>query len=89
MVSILDDDDEPESDLVPTVEIPDTADADPELARAFWLLVLVFNAALLGVSLGLMLVVFRDQWLLGGGIFLGGLVAFLLGVLGYRRQRKS
>jgi hypothetical protein len=68
----------PEEDLVsiPSVEGPAATDSgeagagveiDSEVARLFWVSVVYANVALGGVAIGLMLVVFRGQWTVGGG----------------------
>lgn len=61
-----------------------TADVPAELRRAFWFLVVVFNAALLGVGLGLLLLVFERGPDLGVELLGAGL---LLGAYGYLRYR--
>ena len=71
-------------DLVPEPpSVPDTSkkedEADTELKKQFWSLVLIFNVALFGMSLGLMVVGFRGRWQVGGAIFLAGAFAFLRG----------
>lgn len=86
------DEDELTRDLGP--DIPSTQsyadrDAPPELKRAFWTTVLLFNVALLAVSLGLMLVGFQQRFLFGGGLVLVGLVAFVRGWLRYRTVQKD
>ena len=59
----------PEHDLprIPEVATPDSEEtsADPELLRLFWASVVAANVALLGLSLGPMLVFFRGDWMLG------------------------
>ena len=75
---------EAEQELAPSVDIPDSADADPQLQRQFWLLVLVFNVALLAFSVGLMLVVFRGRWGDGMTGVTAGVVLFLYGYYRYR-----
>lgn len=80
--------DDPSEGLRPDIpKAPDTTrnDADPELKKRFWSLVLLFNVALFGTSFGLMLVGFEGRWRLGGAFFLVGLVAFVRGWRGYRR----
>ncbi|WP_267642889.1 DUF7322 domain-containing protein [Haloarchaeobius amylolyticus] len=67
--------------------VPDESDAPSELKYEFWTMVLVFNAAILGVSLGGMYILFRGNWDLGGRIFLGGVVFFLYGL--YRYQTRT
>lgn len=78
------------SDLGPDVpEAPDPTegdvDIDPATHRLFWGLVVVFNAALLAVSLGLMFAGFEGRYALGGQLVLAGLV---LGGYGYYRYRQ-
>jgi len=70
---------------VPGVPDPDGIDADPELRRQFWSLVLLFNVALFGMALGVMLVGFEGRWRVGGALFAVGIVAFVRGWRGYRR----
>ncbi|QLH84505.1 DUF7322 domain-containing protein [Halosimplex pelagicum] len=84
----------PEVD-VPEVEVPSVetnhddfdADVDPELRRTFWRLVVVFDVALLALSLGPMFVYFRGDWETGGPLFALGAISFAYGVLTYRRYR--
>lgn len=74
-------------------EIPDysekAADADPEVSALFWKLVLVFNVAVMGVSLGLMFGVFRNNWELGSQLLAGGLILGGYGFYRYRRFQRS
>lgn len=69
--------------------VPDTSknesEADTELKKRFWSLVLIFNVALFGMSLGLMVVGFRGRWQVGGAIFAVGAFAFLRGWRGYQK----
>ncbi|WP_254543704.1 DUF7322 domain-containing protein [Halomarina pelagica] len=79
---------DPES-IGPRVEYAapeDLADADvsDELFRAFWATVLMANVGLFAVSLGLMFVVFRAQYRLGGVVFGVGALALLFGYRYYR-----
>ncbi|WP_276300617.1 DUF7322 domain-containing protein [Halorussus lipolyticus] len=60
-------------------------EADPELKKQFWSLVLIFNVALFGMSLGLMVVGFRGRLQVGGAIFLAGAFAFLRGWRQYQK----
>jgi hypothetical protein len=79
--------DDPAAGLEPDVSrVPDASknDVDPELKKRFWKLVLLFNVALFGMSLGVMLVGFEGRWQLGGAFFAVGAVAFVRGWLGYR-----
>jgi hypothetical protein len=83
-----------ESVRVPSIDLPevpevtppstDGSDAPPELAQAFWILVLVVNGAVLATALGAMFVVFESDWDLGGRLLFAGGV---LGVYGYYRYR--
>ena len=75
---------EAERELAPSVDVPDSSNADPKLQRQFWLLVLVFNAALLAFSVGLMLAVFRGRWNDGIAGVAAGIILFLYGYHRYR-----
>ncbi|GGJ08818.1 hypothetical protein GCM10008995_18330 [Halobellus salinus] len=76
---------DPEDDLVsvPSVESPALdpgaegagIEIDGELARLFWAAVVYANIALGGVSIGLLLVLFRGQVTVGGAGIAVGLVA--------------
>lgn len=72
-------------------EAPSTssvADADvenPEIARQFWQLVLVFNVALLALSVGAMFVGFRGNLDLGLKVLAVGVLTFALGLYRYHR----
>ncbi|WP_335999561.1 DUF7322 domain-containing protein [Halorientalis halophila] len=84
--------DVPEVD-VPEVDIPeppDPSDSDvPEdLLRSFWKLVAIFNVALLAVSLGPMLAVFRGEWVNGGLVFAVGVAFFAYGYARYQRAKR-
>lgn len=70
----------------PSVDVPDAEDAPRDLQATFWSLVVQFNVALLGVSLGVMLVAFEGEWFWGGAALLAGLFAFARGYRGYRRE---
>ncbi|WP_128477623.1 DUF7322 domain-containing protein [Halorussus pelagicus] len=79
--------DDPSENLAPDPpQVPDTSqnDADPELKQQFWSLVLLFNVALFGMSLGLMLVGFEGRWQVGGALVAVGAFAFLRGWRRYR-----
>lgn len=62
------------------------ADADPELVRSFWVLVAVFNAAVLATSVGVLTVVFTDDPR-GYAATAVGVVLFVAGYRRYRRVR--
>ncbi|MFB6069051.1 MAG: hypothetical protein ABEJ90_03895 [Halobacterium sp.] len=86
------DDDEPfddekteaERELAPSVDVPDESAASPELRRRFWLLVVVFNLAVLAASVGAMLVAFRGAYDTGGSLLAAGVVLFAYGLFRYR-----
>ena len=78
-------------DIPEAPEPPDGA-ANSEVTSLFWKLVVVFNVALLALSVGPMLAYFEGQVDLGIRITLVGVVAFAYGVFRYRRfvnQRDS
>lgn len=72
-----------------TPSIPNTAanaeNADPETANLFWILVIVFNVAVMGLAIGPMFIVFRNRWGLGLQLFLGGAILFAYGYYRYRK----
>lgn len=74
-------------------EVPDLSekatDADPDVRLLFWWLVLVFDAALLAFSLGLMFIAFEGKWALGSQLTVAGLVLGGYGYLRYRRFDRS
>ena len=74
---------------VPEPPDPSENDVDPELPRRFWALVVVFNVALLAISLGLMFVAFEGAYALGGQFLVGGLAAFGFGLYRYRTTKRS
>ena len=64
--------------------VPSSEDVPTELARTFWVIVLVINAGLLALSIGVMFLIFRGDVSTAGPLLLGG--ALLL-ALAYRRYR--
>ncbi|MDS0277383.1 hypothetical protein NDI85_06230 [Halomicroarcula sp. S1AR25-4] len=68
---------------VPKAPSPPDGSANSEVAGLFWKLVLVFNVALLGLSVGPMLVYFEGRVDLGIRVFLVGLLAFAYGTARY------
>lgn len=88
---------DPEDDLVsvPSVDIPGEAaddegagiDVDGEIATFFWGAVVYTNVGLGGVSLGLLLVGFRGQWLWGGAAVGVGVLALYRTYDLYERYR--
>jgi hypothetical protein len=82
---------DPES-LGPDVPSPSDSDYSGDATGLFVRLVIVFNVALLALSLGPMLAYFEGQVDLGLRIFLVGVIAFGYGMFRYvkfERERKS
>lgn len=78
----FDEESEAEAEVQPSV--PSAGSAPAELQRAFWTLVVVFNAALLAGSLGLMFLAFRGDLSRGGSLLFLGVG---LGLYGWRRYQ--
>jgi hypothetical protein len=75
--------DTPEGDATGSnldITIPDGSDAPAGLRASFWGVVLLFNVALLLVSVGPMFALILGRWRTGGTLFAVGAVAFGLGV---------
>ncbi|WP_148413112.1 hypothetical protein [Haloferax sp. KTX1] len=66
-----------------------SADVNPTVARLFWASVVLANVGLAGVTIGPMLVYFRGETLLGGGIFLFGAVALVRVYSIYREFKRG
>ncbi|MFC4449535.1 DUF7322 domain-containing protein [Halorussus aquaticus] len=73
----------------PQVSVPSEEDAPTAVKKEFWSLVLLFNVALFGMSLGIMLVGFEGRWEFGGAIFAVGAFAFARGWYGYRKATST
>ena len=58
-------------------------------SRLFWGLVVLFNVAIVAVSLGVMLIAFGVDETLGLQVLLGGLVLSVYGVYRYRDARNQ
>lgn len=67
----------------------DIVDVPEEVSRRFWSLVVVLNLGLLASALGLMLVAFRGQLLVGGLSFGLGVGTLGYGVVKYRQSRRA
>jgi hypothetical protein len=76
----------PEAPSVPDLS-HQASEVNPETAQLFWSLVLVFNAALFLLSIGVMFALFQSQWTFGAQLFLAGAVLFVYGYYRYRRFR--
>lgn len=59
------------------------SDAPPELVKAFWSLVLLFNVGILATALGLMFIVFRADLTIGGGLLIVGVLTLGVGIYRY------
>lgn len=68
---------------------PDPSNADSEVAGLFWKLVLVFNVAVFGLSVGPMIGFFLGDWDLALQVFTVGAVAFAYGGLRYYQFRRA
>lgn len=70
----------------PDLDLPEMEDVDvpQELFVAFWTVVAMANIALLGITVGALVIIAFGEWLLGtGGIGVG----VLAGLVGYRRYK--
>lgn len=64
-------------------------DVNPEVARLFWASVVLANVGLAGLTVGPMLVYFRGDTLLGGGLFLFGAVVLVRVYSIYRKFKRG
>ncbi|WP_058828068.1 hypothetical protein [Haloferax sp. Q22] len=64
-------------------------DVNPEVARLFWASVVLANVGLAGLTVGPMLVYFRGDTLLGGGLFLFGTVVLVRVYSIYREFKRG
>ena len=74
---------------VPEAPSPPDGAADTEVAALFWKLVVVFNIALLALSVGPMLAYFEGQVEFGLRVFLVGVIAFAYGTFRYVQFRRE
>ena len=74
---------------VPEAPSPPDGAADTEVAALFWKLVVVFNIALLALSVGPMLAYFEGQVEFGLRVFLFGVIAFAYGTFRYVQFRRE
>lgn len=63
--------------------------ADPAVARAFWTLAVVFNVAIMALSVGAMFVIFRGNYSLGGQLVAVGTILAAYGFYRYRNRPTS
>ena len=80
-----------EPDLGPDVPEPPEPDGDthPRVQLLFWGLVVVFNIAVLGIGVGILLIVFDGNLTLGGQVLAVGLVLLGYGLYRYRDARRE
>ncbi|POG57391.1 DUF7322 domain-containing protein [Haloferax marisrubri] len=82
-----DGDDDPDGDGDDAPEF--SPDVNPEVARLFWASVVLANVGLAGITVGPMLVYFRGDTLLGGGLFLFGAVVLVRVYSIYREFKRG
>jgi len=63
------------------------AEGSSDTLRAFIIVAVLVHAGLFGASLGAMLVGFRGQWVVGGSLMVGGLLAIAGAIVRYRWYR--
>lgn len=77
-------------DLGPPVpEAPNAEDAPTGVRVRFWALAVVFNLAVLGVGVGLVLIVFDGNLEFGGQLLVAGLLLFGYGLYRYRNAKRE
>ncbi len=74
-----------EQDSISGVDVPDGSDAPPELRRAFWSLVLVLNAAILALTIGILFVIFQGWSTVAEALLLFAVLLFGAAYIRYRR----
>jgi hypothetical protein len=74
---------------VPEAPNPPDGTGDNEVAALFWKLVVVFNVALLALSLGPMLAYFEGRVEFGLQVFLAGVILFGYGTFRYVQFRRD
>lgn len=67
--------------------VADNDDVDPRIRTHFWLVVAVFDVALLAIAVGLTLIFLDGNRWLGDKALVGGLLLFAYGVYRYRVAR--
>lgn len=82
----------PEHDLGPRVSIPEPENVDQDLATTWWTSVVLANVALGAPAVGLLLILFRGEWRIGGAAVLVGLlagVALVRTIRGFEQRRET
>ncbi|WIV67622.1 DUF7322 domain-containing protein [Natrialbaceae archaeon AArc-T1-2] len=81
---------DPNSDTITIPEVEtDESDVPSELLKTFWATVIVVNAAVLFVSVGVMIIGFLGRFRDGGVLIVGGLALFGFAYRRYRAFRDS
>jgi hypothetical protein len=89
------DDDEFEPDRPgPKIDIPESPDlseidTSDNVVQTFWIVVIMVDIGLFATSLGVMIIVFRGELQLGGGIFAIGAFALLSGYRHYLKYQNN
>lgn len=73
----------------PDAESEDTGDVPAKLRAKFWVLVLLFNIAIAGLSVGAMFILFESNYGLGSQLVAGGGLLFGYGLYRYRRAKRQ
>lgn len=82
-----DEESDAERELAPDPPDPSNADVPASLRKQFWLLVIVFNVALIASSLGVLLATLDGKPLIGSSIAFLGAGAFYYGYQRYQRVK--
>lgn len=76
---------DPDADSITIPQAPrPEGDAPADVAKTFWITVVVINVAVLFIALGPMLIYFHGDLRTGGGLVLGGIALFALAYHRYR-----
>ncbi len=82
-----DEESDAERELAPDPPGPPDAEIPSELRKQFWILVIVFNIALIATSLGVMLATLDGKPIIGSSLAFLGAGAFYYGLQRYRRVK--
>lgn len=82
-----DEESDAERELAPDPPDPSNAEVPADLRKQFWLLVVVFNVALIATSLGVMLATLDGKPIIGFSLAFLGAGAFYYGLQRYRRVK--
>lgn len=82
-----DEESDAERELAPDPPDPSNADVPADLRKQFWLLVVVFNVALIASSLGVLLATLDGKPIIGSSLAFLGAGAFYYGYQRYQRVK--